>query len=157
LTVASLVLFVVANIFPIVEIQLGGVHSETTLLGAVYTLAGEGRAMVAVIVMATTILFPLVQMTVLVYLLVPTTQPGPPMGFDWLVRSIQSMRPWGMIEVFLLGVLIAIVKLSSMATILPGAALWAFIALALLLTAVLSFDPRILWDGRGSGARVAPP
>ena len=59
---------------------------------------------------------------------------------------MQSLRPWGMIEVFLLGVLVAIVKLSSMATVVPGPALWAFVALTVLLTAVLSFDPRAFWE-----------
>jgi paraquat-inducible protein A len=149
LTIASLVLFAIANVFPIVEIELSGSRSQTTLVGAVIALAGEGRALVSVIVLATTILFPLLQLTVLLYLLVPTRNPGPPAGFDWLVRAIQSVRPWGMIEVFLLGVLVAIIKLASMAVIVPGPALWAFVALTLLLTAILSFDPRMLWaDGR---------
>jgi len=69
-----------------------------------------------------------------------------PAGFSILVRAMQSLRPWGMIEVFLLGVLVAIVKLSSMARVLPGPALWAFVALTVLLTAVLSFDPRGFWQ-----------
>ena len=51
-----------------------------------------------------------------------------------------------MIEVFLLGVLVAIVKLSSMATVIPGPALYAFMALTVLLTAVLSFNPRGFWE-----------
>jgi paraquat-inducible protein A len=146
LTIASLVLFAIANAFPIVEIEVGGSTSQTTLLGSVVALAGEGRALVATIVLATTILFPLLQLTVLFYLLMPSRQSRPPAGFDWLVRAIQSVRPWGMIEVFLLGVLVAIIKLSSMAIIVPGPALWAFVALTLLLTAVLSFDPRTLWS-----------
>jgi paraquat-inducible protein A len=150
LTIASLVLFAIANVFPIVEIAVGGSTSQTTLLGAVTALAGEGRGLVATIVLATTILFPLLQLTVIFYLLVPSRQPGPPAGFDWLVRAIQSVRPWGMIEVFLLGVLVAIIKLSSMAIIVPGPALWAFVALTLLLTAVLSFNPRTLWSGQPS-------
>ena len=61
-------------------------------------------------------------------------------------RAIQSVRPWGMIEVFLLGVLVAIVKLSSMATVVAGPALWAFVALTVLLTAVLSFNPNAFWE-----------
>ncbi len=154
LTIASLVLFAIANTFPIVEIELGGSSSQTTLLGAVIALATGDRTMVAVIVLATTILFPLLQLTVLFYLLMPTRQPGPPAGFDWLVRAIQSVRPWGMIEVFLLGVLVAIIKLSSMAIIVAGPALWAFVALTLLLTAILSFDPRGLWSGEPASAQA---
>jgi paraquat-inducible protein A len=154
LTIASLVLLVIANTFPIVQIELSGNDSQTTLFGAVFVLANEGRGLVALIVLATTILFPLLQLTVLLYLLLPAREPGPPAGFDWLLRTIQSLRPWGMIEVFLLGVLVAIIKLSSMAIIVPGPALWAFVALTLLLTAVLSFDPRRLWSGEPPAAQA---
>lgn len=148
LTAASLILFAIANTFAIVEIELRGISSQTSLLGAVIALATEGRLLVALMVLATTILFPLLQLTVLFYLLIASTKEGSPAGFGWLVRSLQSLRPWGMIEVFLLGVLVAIVKLSRMAIVVPGVALWAFAALTLLLTAVLSFDPRMLWDRR---------
>jgi paraquat-inducible protein A len=148
LTLASLVLFAIANAFPIVEIEIAGASSQTTLLGAVVALGSQGRVLVAVLVLATTILVPLLQLAALLYLLIPGQDDEPPAGFDWLVRCIQSSRPWCMIEVFLLGVLVAVVKLFSMATVVPGAALWALVALTPLLTAVLSFDPRKLWDAR---------
>jgi paraquat-inducible protein A len=125
LTVASLIMFAIANLFPIVEIELRGLTSQTTLAGAVVALSRERR----------------------------------PAGFALLVRVMQSLRPWGMIEVFLLGVLVAIVKLSSMATVVPGPALWAFMALTVMLTAVLSFNPGAFWemsfrpkDGEGASA-----
>jgi paraquat-inducible protein A len=156
LTLASFVLFGIANLFPIVSIDIGGVGSRTTLLGAVGALAVNGRPLVSILVLATTVLFPLLQLTVLLYLLVPAPDRRPPTGFDWLVRALQSMRPWGMLEVFLLGVLVAIVKLSSMATIVPGPALWAFLLLTPLLTAVLSFDPRLLCDNGGDRVAVGP-
>ena len=145
LAVASLVLFVIANLFPIVEIELQGRRSQTTLLGAVLVLNSEGMSLVAMLVTATTLLFPLLQLCILFYLLVPMARPKR-RGFSLLVRMMQSLRPWGMIEVFLLGVMVAIVKLSSMATVLPGPALWAFVGLTVLLTSVLSFDPRAFWE-----------
>ena len=146
LAVAGLIMFGVANLFPIVEIELRGLRSQTTLAGAGVALAGEGMSLVALLVLATTILFPLLQLLILVWLLVPLTHRRLPRGFSWLVRAMQSLRPWGMIEVFLLGVLVALVKLSSLATVIPGPALWAFMALTVLLTAVLAFDPRGFWD-----------
>ncbi len=145
LTVACLILFAIANLFPIVEIELRGLRSQTTLMGAVMVLGAEGRSVVALLVLATTILFPLLQLCILFYLLVPTTRVRRPAGFNLLVRLMQSLRPWGMIEVFLLGVLVALVKLSSLAEVVAGPALWAFVALTVLLTAVLSFDPRTFW------------
>ncbi|VTU21079.1 Paraquat-inducible protein A [Variovorax sp. SRS16] len=146
LTVASLILFAIANLFPIVEIELQGLSSQTTLLGAVMALGSEGMSLVALLVLATTILFPLLQLCILFYLLVPLARERRPAGFGLLVRGLQALRPWGMIEVFLLGVLVAIVKLGSMAKVLPGPALWAFMGLTVLLTAILSFDPRTFWE-----------
>ena len=149
LAVASLITFAIANLFPIVEIELGGLRSQTTLLGAVVALAEEGRSIVALLLLTTTLLFPLLQLVIMVWLLVPLTHGQRPRGFSLLMRAMQSLRPWGMIEVFLLGVLVALVKLSSMATVLPGPALWAFMALTVLLTAVLSFDPHGFWELTG--------
>ena len=148
LTVASLIMFVIANSFPIVQIELQGLTSDTTLFGAVMVLNGEGMSLVAMLVLSTTILFPLVQMLVLVYLLLPSAHDVHDVdrpGVKILLRLMQIVRPWGMVEVFLLGVLVALVKLSNMATVLPGVALWAFGALTILLTVVVSFNPRYLW------------
>jgi len=146
LTVASLIMFVIANSFPIVEIELQGLSSRTTLFGAVLSLTAEGMSLVALLVLATTILFPLLQLLFLSYLLVSLAKRRRPPGFSWLVRAMQSLRPWGMVEVFLLGVLVAVVKLSNMATVIPGVALWAFGVLTVLLTAVVSFNPRNFWQ-----------
>ena len=155
LTIASLIIFVIANTFPIVEMELQGLHSQTTLIGAVVSLATEGISMVAVLVMATTILFPFMQMLILFYLLVPSKNTnnlsGNRPGFSLLIRIMQTLRPWGMIEVFLLGVLVALIKLSNMATIIPGIALWAFCMLTVMLTVVVSFNPRYLWQLEESG------
>lgn len=145
LTIACLIMFVIANIFPIVKMELQGLHSQTTLIGAVVSLATEGVSAVALLVMATTLLFPFMQMLILFYLLVPSNNIPRP-GFSLLIRIIQTLRPWGMIEVFLLGVLVALIKLSNMATIIPGIALWAFCMLTVMLTVVVSFNPRYLWE-----------
>lgn len=146
LAVACLILFAIANLFPIVEIELQGLRSQTTLTGAVVTLAGEGMSVVALLVLATTLLFPLLQLCALCYLLVPLARGIRPPGFAGLVGLLQALRPWGMVEVFLLGVLVAIIKLSGMAEVVAGPALWAFIGLTVLLTVVVSFDPRGFWE-----------
>ncbi len=146
LTVACLILFAVANVFPIVEIELQGRASRTTLIGAVMQLGMEGRSLVALLVLATTLAFPLAQLAILFHLLLPRRAGRRALGFAWLVRGLQALRPWGMIEVFLLGVLVAIVKLAGLAVVVAGPALWAFIGLTVLLTAVLSFDPRMFWE-----------
>ena len=146
LTIAGLIMFAIANLFPIVEIELRGLRSQTTLAGAIVTLTGENMSVVALLVLVTTLLFPLLQLLFLMWLLVPLRHHRRVKGFAWMVRAMQSLRPWGMVEVFLLGVLVALVKLSGLATVLPGPALWAFMALTVLLTAILAFDPRGFWE-----------
>lgn len=145
LTIASLIMFVLANAFPIVAIELQGISSSTTLIGAVLTLNAEGMPFVATAVLGTTILFPLFQLLVLLYLFAPLRHPGRMPIARQSVRILQVLRPWGMVEIFLLGSIVALVKLSSMATVIPGIALWSLGTLALLLAALFSYDPRYLW------------
>ncbi|CAG9174356.1 paraquat-inducible protein A [Cupriavidus respiraculi] len=145
LVVTALILFIVSNAYPIVEMDLRGVRTQTTLWGAVQALYADDMTLVAVLVFATTILFPLTEMLMMLYLLVPMAENRMPRGFDRIVRGIRQTRPWGMIEVFMIGVLVSLVKLSTMAEVLPGIALWSFGALVVVLAAMLSFDPRDLW------------
>jgi paraquat-inducible protein A len=145
LTVASLIVFIIAHAFPIVEIEISGLSSQTTLLGAVMALSSEGLSLVALLVFATTLLLPLLQLLILLWLLVPLMLGQRVAGFASLLRMLHRLRPWGMVDIFLLGVLVAIIKLSTMAAILPGPALWAFMTLSVLLTVVMAFDTRGLW------------
>lgn len=50
-----------------------------------------------------------------------------PRGFDRILRGIHPTRPWGMIEVFMTGVLVTVVKPSTMAQVLPGVARWSYL------------------------------
>ncbi|HLO75332.1 MAG TPA: paraquat-inducible protein A [Magnetospirillum sp.] len=147
LVVAALIVFVIANAVPIVDLRIQGLRSGTTLAGAVATLWSEGRQMMAVLVCATTQVFPLVDLlSMLALLLAAGRREGRPGWFAPLLRFVQELRPWGMVEVFMLGVVVSLVKLSGMATLLPGLALWAFAVLTVLMAAVLSFHPRQLWS-----------
>ncbi len=142
LVVCALVTFVIANGFPIVDLQIQGQANSATLFGSILALWREGRQLVAVLVFGTTLLFPLVDLLSMLALLLLSRRGRP--APVW--RFVQALRPWGMIEVFMLGMLVALVKLSHLAHVLPGVALWAFAALTVLMAAVLSFDPRSLWD-----------
>lgn len=146
LTLAALFTFLIAQAFPIVELDLNGVTSQTTLIGALVALSNEGMELVAAAVFCSTILFPLIELTALLYVLVPIRAGAVPPGFNVVLRAIQFVRPWGMIEVLMLGILVTIVKMTSLARVVPEAALFAFGALTLMLAVVVLFDPRALWD-----------
>ncbi|MFM0372552.1 paraquat-inducible protein A [Paraburkholderia aspalathi] len=146
MTLAALITFVIAQAFPIVELETNGITSQTTLFGALVALWGEDMQIVAVMVFCSTILFPLTELVALLYVLIPLRSGYVPPAFNRVLRAIQFVRPWGMIEVFMLGVLITIVKMVSLARVIPEAALFAFGVLTLMIAVVVTFDPRVLWD-----------
>lgn len=150
--VAALITFVIANTYPIVTLRAQGLVNEATLLASIAALWREGQEPMAALVFATTWVFPLFDLlSMLVLLLLYRRAVRPPL-YARLLRLLQAFRPWGMIEVLMLGVMVSLIKLSKMADVVPGAALWAFIALTVLLAVILSYDLRVLWqapDGRG--------
>lgn len=146
MTLAALFTFLIAQGFPIVELDANGITSQTTLFGALIALWNEDMQIVAVMVFLATTLFPLTELVALLYVLIPIRSGYVPPGFNRVMRAIQFVRPWGMIEVFMLGVLITIVKMVSLARVIPEAALFAFGALTLMFVVVVTFDSTTLWD-----------
>ncbi|MEC4591917.1 paraquat-inducible protein A [Nitrospirillum amazonense] len=145
LVTTAILIYLIANSFPIVDLEIQGRSNSTTLVGSVLALWREGREIVAVLVFATTQLFPLVDLGALFALLLMIRRGRPALAFAPMLRFLQALRPWGMIEVFMLGIVVALVKLSNMAEVVPGIALWAFGLLTILLAVILSLDLRSLW------------
>jgi paraquat-inducible protein A len=151
LTVGAILLFVIANIFPIVGLQLQGQVIQTTLYNTVRTLWDEDMKSVAALVFVTTIAVPALQLFALTYLLLPLRLGRVPAHFALMFRLMQSVRPWGMVEVFMLGVLVSLVKLAHLAGVVAGVALWSFAALMLVMAGIAAvFDPRALWARAGA-------
>lgn len=145
---AALICYAIANAMPIVRLSAGGITHTTTLIGAIGVLWSDQRGLTAMLAFATALAFPLIELAALfAALLAIRTRPGAPF-VAVLLRSVQAVRPWGMIEVFMLGVVVALVKISKTAQVVPGAALWAFAALTVLLALIVSFDLRELWSLR---------
>lgn len=146
LILAALATLIIANVFPIVVLSVQGITSSATLLGSVATLWAEGREMVAMLVFSTAFLVPLMDLSTLGLLVLCALNRQRPGYYKPLLRTLLAARPWGMIEILMLGVLVSLVKLSSLASVVPGVALWAFAALTVMLTIILSWDPQILWE-----------
>lgn len=146
LACACLVLLVVANTFPVVGLNIQGQRIDTTVIGAALQLWREDMLAVAILVLVTTTLTPLLEMAAVIWLVLPLMLGRRPPAFARVFRVLQAAHPWAMVEVFLLGILVALVKLSHLAEVLPGPAMWCFGALMLLLTAVSAIiEPRDLW------------
>ena len=147
LTVAGLILFVVANSFPFLGFKIQAQVLKTLLITGVQELYHQGMWILATVVLLTTIVLPAAQMLGLLYVLVPLRLNWFPWKFREVFRFIQSIRPWAMMEVFMLGILVSIVKLAKMATIVPGIAAFAFMALIFVLAASLAvLDPHAVWE-----------
>lgn len=147
LVVAGLLVFVLANVFPVVGLEAGGVRTATTLLGTAWQLAQQQMQPVALLILLTGVLLPGLELLCLFYLLLPLSLGHAPRGFAAVMRLVRILHPWGMVEVFLLGVLVSLVKLAHMAAVHPGIGLWSFFALILLLAGSASrFDAGLLWE-----------
>jgi paraquat-inducible protein A len=147
LTVAGLILFLLANTFPFLSFKIGAQVHETTLITGIATLYQQGLPELAVLVMLTIILVPLIQLSGLLYVLLPlSANRQAPMTMQ-VFRWIRTLQPWGMTEVFLLGILVSIVKLAKMAKIVPGIAVFAFLALIVVMAAAATtLDPHLVWQ-----------
>jgi paraquat-inducible protein A len=99
-------------------------------------------------VLLTCVLVPLAQMAGLLYLLVPLkSNRPPPRQASQVLRLLQHVSPWGMLEIFMLGILVALVKLGKMATIVPGISVFAFGLLVLVMAAAITvLDLSLLWE-----------
>jgi len=151
LTVAAAILFAVANWFPVIGLWVNGTLVETTLFGAASSLYADGMWPIAGLVFVTTILMPSMNIAAVIYLLLPLQLGGFPQKPEIVLRVLRHVAPWGMIEVLMLGLLVALVKLQHIASVVPGVAIWAFGAVMVLLAAAaVTFNPRAIWARIGS-------
>ena len=147
LTIAGLVLFVVANTFPFLAFDMKGQFTQTTLLTGVVSLYQQGMWGLSIVVLITSVLVPLVQLLGLFYVLLPLKMNRAPYKLAHVFRFIQHIQPWGMMEVFMLGILVSVVKLTAMASIIPGLAIWSFTLLIFVLAwATATLDPHVVWE-----------
>jgi len=150
LTIAGLILLIVANIFPFLAMKSGGLVRETTLITGIKGLYLQGMVALALLVFLTIILVPLVQIAGMLYVLVSLKVNRVPRNLALVYRFLRSLQPWAMMEVFMLGILVSMVKLGKMATMVPGLAVYSFVVLIFVLAgAAASLDPRIIWDRLG--------
>jgi paraquat-inducible protein A len=147
LTVTGLILFVVSNIFPFLSFKLQGLVQQTLLVTGIRQLHDQGLTGLAVLVAFTTLIAPGIQLLGLMYILLPLRSNRVSPGLFQVFRVFRTLQPWGMMEVFMLGILVSIVKLAKMAQIVPGIAAFSFMALIFVLAAAMaSLDPHEVWD-----------
>lgn len=143
--VAALLLIVIGNTAPIVTLDLRGVMTRATLPQAIKATWDAGQPLVAMLAAATALVFPLCFTVLRVYLLASLLRGQVPSAFVPAMRVLGFVTRWGMVEVFMLGTLVAVVRSASLASATPGAGLFAYAALTLLLTSITAAGTHSMW------------
>jgi paraquat-inducible protein A len=162
LAVASAVLYVIANSVPMLGLTIVGREASTTVLGGAIHLWNDGPAIVGVLVLLTAVIAPALQIGFMLAIVLGAIRQSPPRWVGTLLRHQPTTRTWSMIEVMMLGVLVALVKIADYATVIPGLALFVLGMLVFLLAGMQSsFDSREVWEriewaeGGGGAQNVA--
>jgi paraquat-inducible protein A len=147
MAVSGIILFIIANSYPFLSLNLEGQVRETHLITGIIVFFRQDMPWMGLLVLSTGILFPIVELVGLTYILLPLKFERVSWKTAAVFRLIRALQPWGMTEVFLLGILVSIVKLASKATIIPGIALYAFLVLIFVVAAAAaSLNPEIVWE-----------
>ena len=146
-TFAGLVLYAVAVSFPFLAMKNGPIGNETGLLTGIEFLYRQGIIPLAALVLLTCVLIPLIQMLGLLYIFIPLKLNFRVKYAIPVFRLFKHIKPWSMMEIYMLGILVSIVKLGKMATIVPGLAVIAFGILIFVLNFALSaVDEHMVWE-----------
>ncbi len=153
---AAAVLFALANLFPLLKMQADYRESYMVLAGSVSGLENDGNPVLATAVAMFILAAPTVVIGGLLYLSLPLLAGVRLPGAAHLARAMQAARRWSMLEVFLLGVLVSLLKLGTLAKLTLGISFWAFVANIICLTiAVATLDEEELWAHLEKGSSRA--
>ncbi|WP_208281095.1 paraquat-inducible protein A [Massilia oculi] len=146
LTLGAVLVYLLAQSFPIVTLELGGMATGATLLQAVGVLSDAGMPVVAAMVLLCAIVFPGLELGALLYVAIGLRRGRRVPGFDLVLRVVQGARYWAMTEVLMIGILITVIKMTSLARVVPHPGLFAFGVLTILCALVMRYEPKALWE-----------
>lgn len=145
----SIILYVPANLYPIMDTVFLGDDSPSTILGGVVLLWAMGSYPIAAVIFFASVVVPLVKILALLWLcyMVQRGQGTSPLGKLKLYRMTEFVGRWSMIDVFVVAILAGLIRLDNLMTIYPGPAAVAFAGVVLVtMVAAMSFDSRLIWD-----------
>ena len=147
---AGMVVYVPANLYPMLRTTTFGKTSESTIVGGVFELMEHGSFGIAFIVFFASVVIPVSKFIAIAYLAwrVQRGKPGTVSHFH-LYEVVEFIGRWSMIDVFVVAILSALVQLNFVASIHPGLAAVSFaLSVAFTMISANSFDPRLIWDVR---------
>ena len=147
--IAAYVLYLPANLLPItITRSIFGTQQDTIMSGVAY-LWNSGSWAIALIVFVASVVVPLLKLFSLTLLICSVQRRWPldPQPGARLYRFLETIGRWSMLDVYVVTVLVALVKVQSLASISPGSGVLAFAAVVVLsMLATMAFDPRLIWD-----------
>jgi len=145
-TLAAAVAFVVGNAVPLMGLTAVGHTASTTIIGGVQEMWQQGQPMTALLVGFCAVFAPALDIVLTLAILLAARRLPAPRWVGTLLRWSPFIRPWRMVEVMMLGILVALIKIAELATVVPDLGMFGLLALMMLLAAMASsFDPREVW------------
>lgn len=155
---AALMLFLLANAFPIIALKVGERVERIHLFSAAGAFFRHGMAELGVLVFITSILFPLITIVGTLYVLGAVRAGRRAPWMEAVFRLVRAVGPWSLVGVFMLGLLVAMVKLMDLATVLPGVSLFAYGGLLVVMAAASAhLDDSVVWPRRRPPPDQTPP
>ena len=155
LTLAAALVFIIANTTSLMGLSAVGRFASTTIPNGAYEMWLQDQKITAVIVAFCAVIAPGAYILFMLTLLLAIRRPPAPHWVGDLLRWGNSMQPWSMGEVMILGIMVALIKIAELASVDVGIGMYAVGALVVLLAAIsMTFDPREVWkrvewaDGR---------
>lgn len=150
LAASALILYVPANVFPVLTVEQLGRGSPSTILESVWELIGSGDYPLAIIVFLASVTVPVLKIIglgVMLAFAVGLVPRHAPVHLTQLYRIVAAIGRWSMVDIFMEAILSSLVKFGAVATVNPGPGAIAFAAVVVLtIFAAESFDPRLMWD-----------
>ena len=147
LAVAALIVFVVANVEPLMGLSVSGLKSSTTILGGVAEMWRQGEWVAAMIIGLFVVVAPALYIGLMLAVLFLVRRPPAPRWVGTLLHWTETSGFWSMVEVMTLGILVALVKIASLARVEPGIGIFSVVALIVLMTVMaVGFDPAEIWS-----------
>jgi paraquat-inducible protein A len=147
LAVAAAVLYLIANVVPMLGLTVVGREALATVIGGAQHLWQGGQKTVAILVLFTAVIAPALQISFMLAIALGACRGPAPRWIGTLLRYNGTTQTWSMIDVMMLGVLVALVKIADYARVIPGTALFLLGALVVVLAAMqVSFEPREVWE-----------
>ena len=147
LLLSAFCLYIPANIFPFMTIELYGNRNSSTIWTGIESLMDQKSYSIALIVFLASILIPVLKLIILIYLSATAGNGQRPKFKMGLYHFVEAIGRWSMLDIFLLAVMVAIVKLGKWTQVEPerGAALFLLVVIFTMMASAY-FDPRKLWE-----------